>query len=191
MPERKCITKLLKFIGENPEREGLQETPDRYIKALEFWTSGYGLNPDKVLKTFSDGAEKYDQMIFQGGIPLFSLCEHHIVPFFGIAHIGYIPDRRIVGLSKLARVVEIYARRLQCQERLTQQIADALWNNLKPKAVGVVIRCRHLCMESRGVQKIGTTTTTSALHGTIKDESDCRAEFMSMVTTADSGTRAL
>jgi GTP cyclohydrolase I len=181
------IRDLIKAAGDDPDREGLRETPDRFLKAFKFWTQGYDQDPDEVLKTFEDGAEYYDQLIFVSNIPVYSLCEHHLTPFFGVAHVGYIPSHRIVGLSKIPRVVDIFARRLQCQERLTRQIADALWLGLEPAAVGVVMRCRHMCMESRGVQKSGCTTVTSALHGALRDEPDCRAEFFSLVSTADDG----
>lgn len=169
-------------------RPGLKETPKRWAAAMGFLTSGYGQDPGKVLKSFDDGAEHYDEMVFQGGIPLFSLCEHHVAPFFGVAHIGYIPSGKIVGLSKLARVADIFARRLQVQERLTQQIAHALQEHLQPKAVGVVLRCRHLCMESRGVQKIGTLTHTSSLHGAFQESARARQEFMQFVALADART---
>jgi GTP cyclohydrolase IA len=181
------IRELLKLTGEDPDREGLSETPQRFLKAFDFWTQGYEQDPGEVLKMFEDGAEYYDQLIFIGNIPVYSLCEHHLTPFFGVAHVGYIPDQRIVGLSKIPRLVDVFARRLQCQERLTRQIADAIWDVLQPLAVGAVIRCRHLCMESRGIQKSGCTTVTSALRGALRDEPDCRAEFMTMVATADDG----
>jgi len=179
------VENLIKnHIGEDPQREGLRETPKRYLEALKFWTSGYNQNPADILKTFQDGAQGYDEMIFQGELDFFSLCEHHICPFFGHAYIAYIPDGRIVGLSKLARLVEIFARRLQCQERMTAQIADALMENLQPIGAAVVLKCRHLCMESRGVQKVGTITTTSTLKGCFKSEHETRAEFMSLVANA-------
>lgn len=181
------IRELLKLVGEDPDREGLRETPQRFLKAFDFWTQGYHQDPSEVFKTFEDGAEYYDQLIFIGNIPVYSMCEHHIAPFFGVAHIGYIPQYRIIGLSKIPRLVDIFARRLQCQERLTRQVADVIWEGLDPLAVGVVMRCRHLCMESRGVQKIGCTTVTSALRGALRDEAECRAEFMTMVATADDG----
>jgi GTP cyclohydrolase I len=158
----------------------LQETPKRYLAALLFWTSGYNQEPGQILKTFEDGGEGYDEMVFQGAIPLWSLCEHHVAPFFGVAHVAYIPNGRIVGLSKLSRLVEIFARRLTVQERITTQVADALEKHLEAKGVGVMLQCRHTCIESRGVQKSGSITTTSALRGLFK-QSDARAEFMSMV----------
>lgn len=185
------ISGLLESLGEDPSREGLEQTPDRYLKALEFWTSGYSQRPEDVLKCFLDGSEKVDEMIFVGGVPCFSICEHHLAPFFGYAHIAYIPSTGIVGLSKLPRLLEVFARRLQVQERLCNQVADALVAHLDPVGVGVMIHARHMCMESRGVQKIGTVTVTSALRGAIKTEPAARAEFLSMVQTTMQGIQSL
>lgn len=182
--DREVVRHLLALAGEDPDRGGLQETPARFLKAWDFWTSGYTAKPEGVLKTFEDGAKGYDEMVFVGSIPVWSLCEHHLAPFFGVAHIGYIPDGRIVGLSKFSRLVDVFARRLQVQERLTNQIAEALDAALKPKAVGVVLSCRHACMESRGIQKAGSTTTTSALRGFFKTEPEARAEFLQFVNKA-------
>lgn len=179
-----AVKRILDHIEPNPNRSGIAETPKRVVDALTFMTEGYHKDPAEVLKTFEDGAEAYDEMVFQGSIPLYSTCEHHILPFFGIAHIGYIPQTRIVGLSKLARLLEIFARRLQVQERLTSQVADALASHLSPD-VGVVLRCRHMCMEQRGVQKPGTITYTSALRGSLKEHRDARDEFMKFVSLAD------
>lgn len=182
-----AVHNILTAVGEDGSREGLRETPQRVAKAFREWTSGYEQAPEEVLKVFADGAANYDQMVFQGSIPVYSLCEHHMAPFFGIAHLAYIPQGKIVGLSKLARLVNIYARRLQVQERLTDQIADALHTYLKPQGVGVVVRCRHLCMESRGIRQAGTSTITSALRGSIKDEPETRAEFLKLVDIAEKG----
>jgi GTP cyclohydrolase I len=183
-----ALTKLLLArLDEDYDRPGLVETPERVAKAWGFWTSGYNDRPETILKTFEDGAEDYDEMVFQGRIPLYSHCEHHLAPFFGVAHIGYIPNGCIVGLSKLSRVVDMYARRLQVQERITRQVADCLNEHLQPIGVGVVIRCRHLCMESRGIQKAGTVTYTSALRGAIKDHGGARTEFLKFVERADEG----
>ncbi len=176
------ITGLLQRMGENPNREGLLETPHRVLSAYDYLSLGYRIDPMSVLKTFEDGA--CDEMVFQGNIPLYSLCEHHMIPFFGIAHIAYIPNGRIVGLSKLARLVDVFSRRLQVQERLTNDVANALMQGLECKGVGVVLQCRHLCMEMRGVEKIGTVTTTSALRGNFKEHLEVRAEFMSFVTSS-------
>lgn len=168
------------------ERGGLSETPKRYSNALEAMLSGYGVDPISLLKTFADGAASYDQMVFQEAIPIYSLCEHHVLPFFGSAHVAYIPRGRIVGLSKISRVVDAFARRLQVQERLTTEIADCLSDTLDPIGVGVVIQCRHFCMEARGVQKQGTVTSTCALRGAMKDEDAARAEFLAFVRTSPS-----
>ncbi len=183
---QEIIYKLLSNIVDDPDREGLKETPRRVSEAYKFWTGGYAEDPAAVLKVFEDGASDYDQLVFQGGIPIYSLCEHHLVPFFGVVHIGYISQGKIVGLSKLSRLVDVFARRLQVQERLTSQIVEVLEAELKPLGVGVVVRCRHLCMESRGVQKSGTITYTSALKGEFKDSDSARAEFMRLVSLADS-----
>ena len=174
------ITGLLAHLGEDPTREGLVETPARVIKAWEHWTSGYSQDPSAVLKTFVDGAEGTDEMVIVKDIQMYSHCEHHMAPFFGKAHIAYIPDKRIVGLSKLARVVDIFARRLQVQERLTNQVADSIQDCLNPIGVGVIVEATHFCMCSRGVNKQGSTTVTSALRGAIKEKPAARAEFLSL-----------
>jgi GTP cyclohydrolase I len=181
---------IKEFIGRldsNPIREGLKETPERVVKAWKFFCSGYDQDPAKVLKCFQDGSENYDQLLFQANIPIFSSCEHHLLSMHGVAHIAYIPNGKVVGLSKLSRLADIFARRLQVQERMTGQIADALMEHLQPKGVGVVLQLRHHCMEARGIQKVGTITISSALRGCVKDESECRAEFMSMVGVASQG----
>ena len=185
------IKEFLRRMGEDVNRGGLKETPKRVAAAWEFWTSGYKQSPKDVLKSFEDGGEDYDEMVFQAGVPVFSFCEHHLASMLGVAHIAYIPNGRVVGLSKLSRLIDVYARRLQVQERLTKQVANALMKHLKPKGVGVVLQLRHLCMESRGVQKIGTITVTSALRGCIKEEPDCRAEFLTFVNTASQGLSKL
>ena len=136
--------RLLQFIGEEPSRGGLVETPRRFLRAWEHYTSGYGVDPAEVLKTFEDGAEQCDELVLVKDIPVYSHCEHHLAPFFGVAHVGYIPAGRIVGLSKLSRLVDVFARRLQVQERLTNQIADALNTALQPAGVAVVLQCRHI-----------------------------------------------
>lgn len=159
-------------------REGLQETPDRVAKAWEFWTSGYAMDPATILKTFEDGAEGVDEMVVVKDIPVYSHCEHHMAAIFGTATIGYLPNKRIVGLSKLSRLVNVFARRLQVQERMTCQIADAMVEHLEPIGCGVVIKARHMCMESRGVCQQGHHTITSALRGVFKNEPDARSEFL-------------
>jgi GTP cyclohydrolase I len=174
------VIRLLQYIGEDPKRGGLHETPARVLKAWRHWAQGYGQDPMAVLKTFEDGAEGVDEMVVVRDIPFYSHCEHHLAPFFGTATIAYIPERKIVGLSKLSRLLGIYAHRLQVQERLTNQVADALWQGLAPKGVGVLVRARHLCMESRGICKQGHSTITSALRGVLHDEASARAEFLSL-----------
>lgn len=161
-------------------REGLQETPDRVAKAWSEWTSGYGKDPAEILKVFDDGAEKYDEMVVVKDIPIYSKCEHHLADIFGTCTIAYIPDRKIVGLSKLSRLADCFSRRLQVQERLTVQIADAIQDNLNPIGVGVVIKARHMCMESRGICQQGHHTITSALRGALKDNPETRAEFLAL-----------
>lgn len=172
------VTRFLKFLGDNPDREGLAETPERFMRAWRFWCGGYFQDPSEVMKAFTDGAANYDEMIVQTNIPVFSMCEHHLAPFFGVCHIGYIPDGKVVGLSKLSRLVDVFSRRLQVQERLTTQIAESFSEIVQPRGVGVIIKCRHLCMESRGIQRMGAITTTSALLGKFRDEADTRAEFL-------------
>lgn len=187
-PDPSLFKSLLAQVGDDPSREGLAETPERAARAWAEWTSGYGVDPASVLKAFEDGSEDYNELVFVGGIPLFSLCEHHMAPFFGLAHVGYIPCGRVVGLSKFARLVDVFAHRLQVQERMTVQIADAIQNVLEPRAVGVVLQCRHTCMESRGIKRIGSVTMTSALRGEFLDEPEARAEFLAMVHSARQAT---
>ena len=174
-----AIETLLANLGETA-REGLAETPERAAKAWAFWTKGYHQDPADVLKVFEDGAAGYDEMVVVKDIPFYSKCEHHLADIFGTATIAYIPDGRVVGLSKLNRVLDIYARRLQVQERLTVEVADALMLHLKPKGVGVVIKARHMCMESRGVCQQGHHTITSALRGVFKEQPETRAEFVAL-----------
>lgn len=162
------------------EREGLAETPDRVAKAWEFWTSGYDQDPADVLKVFEDGADGYDEMVAVVDIPVYSKCEHHLADIFGRATVAYIPNGKIVGLSKLSRLVDIFARRLQVQERLTVQIADALEEHLEPVGVGVKVEARHMCMESRGLCQQGHHTVTTALRGAMKDEPQARMEFLAL-----------
>jgi GTP cyclohydrolase I len=180
---KELVRSLLKVVGEDPAREGLLETPARVVKAWKHWTSGYSADVGEILKVFNDGAERYDQMVLVKDIPIYSKCEHHLADIFGTATIAYIPNGKIVGLSKLSRVADVYARRLQVQERLTNQIADALHDHLNPKGVGVIIKARHMCMESRGICQQGHYTITSALHGVLKDDASARAEFMSLANS--------
>ena len=172
------VRRMLQRIGEDPNREGLLETPKRVLKAWDFWFKGYKENPADLMKVFEDGAEEADEMVIVKDIDIFSHCEHHIAPIIGKCHIAYIPNKRIIGISKLARLAEVFARRLQVQERLTNQIASAIQEHLEPLAVGVIIEAQHTCMTSRGIQKVGTATVTSALRGCFKDEPSARAEFM-------------
>lgn len=174
-------TRLLQFIGEDPSREGLRETPGRYLRAWKEFTSGYDEDIPALFKAFDDGALSYDEMVVVKDIPVHSQCEHHLVPFFGTATVAYVPDGRIIGLSKINRLVNAFARRLQVQERLTTQIAEAMEEHLKPKGVGVVIRCRHMCVEARGIKQQGSMTVTSALRGVMRTDSSARSEFMRLV----------
>ena len=172
--------RLLSSLGEDPGRPGLLDTPSRVAKAWKHWTSGYGQDPVELLKAFEDGAEQYNELIVVRGIPVYSHCEHHLAPFFGKATIGYVPNGKIVGLSKLTRLVDCFAKRLQVQERMTIQIANALMDVLDPKAVGVVVRCRHLCMESRGIRTPNEETITSAMLGELQPNLALRTEFLAL-----------
>jgi GTP cyclohydrolase I len=172
---------ILRLIGENPDREGLQRTPLRVAKAIQFLTQGYDLDPVEILSS-AKFREDYREMVIVKDIEIYSLCEHHMIPFIGKAHVAYIPDKYITGLSKLARVVDIYARRLQVQERLTSQIKDAINTTLKPLGVAVVIEAQHLCMSMRGIQKQNSVTTTSDFVGAFEREKT-RAEFLHLIGT--------
>lgn len=178
MKNEEIVKELLSMVGEDPERGGLKETPARVVKAWKHWTKGYDINPADILKEFEDGAQDVDQMVIVKDIPIYSHCEHHLAPIFGTATIAYIPNGKIVGLSKLSRLADCFARRLQVQERLTNQIADALQEHLNPIGVGVYIKARHMCMESRGICQQGHHTITSALRGAIKNDPASRAEFL-------------
>lgn len=172
--------RFIASLGENPDRAGLRDTPARMTRAWQHWTSGYAQDPAEILKTFEDGAEEYNELIVVKGIPVYSHCEHHLAPFFGTAIIGYVPHGKIVGLSKLTRLVDCFSKRLQVQERMTSQIATALMTQLEPKAVGVVLRCRHLCMESRGIRSPGEETVTSAMLGELQPNLAMRTEFLAL-----------
>ena len=167
-------------LGEDPSREGLLKTPERVAKAMQFLTQGYDQNPQEILKS-AMFAEKYDEMVIVKDIEIYSLCEHHMLPFFGKCHIAYIPNGHIVGLSKFPRMVDAFSRRLQVQERLTDQIRDCLDETLNPQGVAVCIEAQHLCMQMRGVQKQNSITTTSAFSGAFMEEDITRQEFMSLV----------
>jgi GTP cyclohydrolase I len=175
------IKSILSLVGENPAREGLLRTPHRVAKAYEFLTSGYKQDIDTLL----NGAiftEKYDEMVIVKDIDFFSLCEHHMLPFYGKAHIAYIPNGKIVGLSKIPRIVDMFSRRLQVQERMTRQIADTLYNTLEPDGVAVVIEGKHLCMMMRGVEKQNSVATTSAMLGSFRDDERTRNEFLKLLS---------
>ena len=172
---------ILEEIGEDPNREGLLKTPERVAKAMQYLTHGYNTAPSEILKS-AMFAEDYNQMVLVKDIELYSLCEHHMLPFFGKAHIAYIPNGYIVGLSKIPRVVDAFSRRLQVQERLTNEIRDCIEETLKPKGVAVVIEAKHLCMQMRGVQKQNSATTTSAFSGAFMESEKTRAEFMNLIS---------
>ena len=171
---------ILSDIGEDPEREGLLKTPERVAKALQFLTHGYDINPADILRS-AMFKEEYSQMVIVKDIEIYSMCEHHLLPFFGKAHIAYIPNGHIVGLSKIPRVADAFARRLQVQERLTNEIRDCIQNTLQPAGVAVVIECKHLCMSMRGIQKQNSVTTTSAFTGAFENEKT-RSEFMRLIS---------
>ena len=176
----KKISSVLSEIGENPEREGLLKTPERVAKSMDFLTNGYKQDPAEILKS-AMFSEDYSQMVLVKDIEIYSLCEHHMLPFFGKAHIAYIPNGHIVGLSKIPKIVDVFARRLQVQERLTDEIKDCLQNTLNPKGVAVVIEAQHLCMQMRGVQKQHSSTTTSAFSGIFLKDEKTRSEFMNLI----------
>ena len=173
-------TEILSDLGENAQREGLLKTPERVAKALQFLTHGYDINPADILKS-ALFHEEYSEMVLVKDIEVYSMCEHHMLPFFGKAHVAYIPDGTIVGLSKIPRVVDAFARRLQVQERLTIEIRDCIQETLKPKGVAVVIECCHMCMQMRGVQKQNSETTSSAFTGLFLQNDATRKEFISLV----------
>ncbi len=172
--------KILKLIGEDPEREGLKKTPERVAKAISYMTMGYNQNPCEIINS-AKFKEDYRQMVLVKDIDIYSMCEHHMLPFYGKAHVAYIPDKYITGLSKIARVVEAFARRLQVQERLTMQIRNCIQECLKPVGVAVVIEAQHMCMQVRGVQKQNSVTTTSAFTGIFLDHLHTREEFVHLI----------
>ena len=174
------IRELLKGIGEDPNREGLQKTPGRVARALKFLTQGYEMDPQEVING-AKFTEKYNEMIVVKDIQIYSLCEHHLLPFWGKCHVAYIPREKIIGLSKIARLVEIFSRRLQVQERMTTQIAKIIQDSLEPLGVAVVIEAEHLCMQMRGVQKQGSKAITSEMLGAFRSNEATRAEFMHLI----------
>ena len=177
------VREQLALLGENPEREGLLKTPERVAKAMSFLTRGYGMSLESVV---GDALfqEEHENMVMVRDIELYSLCEHHLLPFFGKAHVAYIPNKKIVGLSKLPRIVDMFARRLQVQERLTEQVAKAVEEVLEPRGVGVVIEAYHMCMMMRGVEKQNSRTITSALRGVFRDDAKTRDEFLQLAYTS-------
>jgi GTP cyclohydrolase I len=172
---------ILAFLGENVQREGLVETPARVVRALQEHFSGYALDAGQYLARTFEEVDGYDELVLVSDIELFSHCEHHMVPFVGKAHVAYVPDGRIIGLSKVARVVDVYAKRLQVQEKLTKQIADAIQRHLKPQGVAVILQCQHFCMCYRGVKKPGSWTTTSKLHGLFLKDPAARMELFTLI----------
>ena len=175
------FSKIIDLLGEDTDREGLEKTPLRAAKAMKFLTEGYEKDPKQILQS-AMFSEDYNEMVIVKDIELYSLCEHHMLPFFGKAHIAYIPNGKIVGLSKIPRVVDVFSRRLQVQERMTEQILDCINETLEPIGVGVVIEASHMCMMMRGVQKQNSTTTTSGFRGSFKD-TDTRNEFLKLITS--------
>jgi len=184
----KLIRRQLELLGEDPQREGLDRTPERVAKAMKFLTQGYNTTAEEVV---GQGVfkEEHDNMIMVRDIELYSLCEHHMLPFFGKAHVAYIPNGKIVGLSKIPRIVDVFARRLQVQERLTEEIAEGLCSVLKPSGVGVVVEAYHLCMMMRGVQKQNSKTITSSLRGVFRDDPKTRDEFLRLAHSGEGSQR--
>lgn len=178
---KKHFSEVIDLLGEDTSREGLLKTPERASKAMKFLTEGYEMDPQQILQS-AMFKENYNEMVIVKDIELYSLCEHHMLPFFGKAHIAYIPNGHIVGLSKIPRVVDVFSRRLQVQERLTEQILDCINDTLNPEGVAVVIEASHMCMMMRGVQKQNSTTTTSGFRGSFK-ETDTRNEFLKLITS--------
>ena len=176
------VRNMLEIIGEDPNREGLIKTPERVFKAFEFMTKGYKQNPKDILNEALFTSTN-DEMVLIKDIEFYSMCEHHLLPIIGRAHVAYIPNGKVVGLSKIPRMVEVFARRLQIQEQLTEQIADAITEVIEPKGVGVVIQARHMCMEMRGVEKVNSVTTTSALRGLFRQR-DTRSEFLNFINSS-------
>jgi len=177
-----AVTKVLELLGEDPQREGLLKTPERVAKSLKFLTEGYRQDPREILNQALFSSSN-DEMVVVRDIEFYSMCEHHMLPIIGRAHVAYIPDGKVVGLSKIPRIVNVFARRLQIQEQMTEQIADAILETINPKGVAVVIHARHMCMEMRGVQKINSTTVSSALRGLFKSDQRTRNEFYNIINT--------
>jgi len=182
-----AVRTLIRWAGDDPEREGLVGTPDRVARAYEEFFSGYEQDPVDILHRTFEETDGYDEVVLLRDIRLESHCEHHMVPIIGVAHVAYLPDRRVVGISKLARIVEVYARRLQIQEKLTAQIANTINEVLQPKGVAVVIEAAHQCMTTRGVRKAGVTMVTSRMLGVFRDDSETRREFMALIQSRRGG----
>jgi GTP cyclohydrolase I len=180
---RKAVEQILDYIGEDKTREGLLDTPKRVEKAWEFMTSGYKLDPKEIIQKALFSSSN-NEMVVVKDIEFYSHCEHHMLPIIGKAHVAYIPDGKVIGLSKIPRVVDVFARRLQIQEQLTEQIADAINDAISPKGVAVIIDARHMCMEMRGVEKVCSTTVTSALRGLFKSNKTTKDEFLSIVSNS-------
>ncbi len=178
---RDHVTEILKLLGEDPSREGLAKTPIRVEKAFKHFTKGYLQDAAEILKSAVFDASDYDEMVIVKDIDVFSMCEHHLLPFFGKVHVAYLPDKKVVGLSKIPRVVEVFSRRLQIQEKLTTQIAKAIENAVKPKGVGVVIEALHLCVMARGVEKGNAHMVTSSMQGRFRSDSKTREEFLDLI----------
>jgi GTP cyclohydrolase I len=182
-----AVKTLLRWAGDNPKREGLLETPKRVVEAYEEWFEGYSVDPATILSKTFEEVEGYDEMVLLKNMRLESFCEHHIAPIIGYAHVAYIPDKRVVGISKIARLVDVYSKRLQTQETMTSQIADTIQQVLKPKGIAVVIDAKHQCMTTRGVHKTETSTITSQLRGLFKTNDKTRAEFMNLICSKNIG----
>ena len=178
---QEAVRTMLKYAGDDPTREGLQDTPDRVVRAFGEWFKGYNVDPVEYLSCTFEETEGYDEIVLLKNIRLETHCEHHMVPIIGTAHVAYLPSKRVVGISKLARVVEAYAKRLQLQEKLTAQVADAICDALDPRGVAVVIEAKHLCMTTRGVRKPGVSMITSAMRGCFRDEPEARAEVLNLI----------
>lgn len=176
-----AVRTLIRWAGDDPSREGLLDTPARMVKAYEEYFNGYNVNPDEILKTTFEETNGYDEMVVLKDITFNSHCEHHIVPIIGKAHVAYLPDRRVVGISKLARLVEAFAHRLQIQEKLTAQIAGTINDILQPKGVGVVLECVHQCMTTRGIKQAGASLVTSTMLGGFREDAATRREFMALI----------
>ena len=182
---KEAVKTLIKWAGDNPDREGLLETPKRVVKAYEDFFKGYSEDPVQILSKTFDEVEGYDEMVIVRDIKIESHCEHHMVPFIGIAHIGYIPNQRVVGISKLARIADVFSKRLQTQETMTAQIADTINETLKPKGVAVVIDAQHMCMTTRGAHKSESSTITSRMLGLFRTNSNTRNEFMNLISSSN------